>query len=111
MSVSKCIYFIKNTAVMRKPVKALIDPDWLTTRLNIVNNKPIIYTTQMALLTTLLFKKGYRVFVQINSTNGFVEVKLGENEWTSKEIKPGTNLYRLWLSGEMNNAEPTDVIL
>ena len=63
-------------------------------------NENVIHTTQMCVLSTKLFEKGYRIFIH-ESPSDFYEIKLGVgNERTNREIRLVHNLLKLWLSGE-----------
>jgi hypothetical protein len=58
-----------------------------------------ILTTQMALLNTSLFEKGYQIFIHDDS--GIYEIKLGsDNKRTKREIRMCHDLFKLWESGE-----------
>jgi len=58
-----------------------------------------IFTTQIALLDTKLFNKGYKIFIREYDGSTF-EIKLGcNNTRTNKEIKESHNLQKLLLSG------------
>ena len=75
---------------------------YIETKDAIYLKEPIIHTLQMACLTSysLLFNFNYRIF--IHESNGEVyEIKLGQNnERTSRELKKGHNIFKMWLSGE-----------
>ena len=58
-----------------------------------------VATTQVVLLTTSLFEMGYNVFVHLENGKT-IEIKLGDNECTDREIRPGHCLYKLLLAGE-----------
>lgn len=75
--------------------------DILGTEKAIKSNNKIIYTTQMNLLSTELFTKGFKVFVH-NYHKPAIEIKLGENDWTDRNITMKNNLFNLWLAGEIN---------
>jgi len=58
-----------------------------------------IATTQMCFLSTLWIEYGFRIYV--HDRTGDFEIVLGEgNERTSRHIRRGHNLYRLWCNGE-----------
>mgnify|MGYP003290901704 CR=1 FL=1 len=61
-------------------------------------NRTNIATTQMSLLETSLWEKGYRTF--IHDDTGVYEVRHGYNERTERELRMGHSLYRLWRAGE-----------
>lgn len=66
-----------------------------------------IYTTQIVLCTTDLFKKGYRIFIHPTEGNMF-EIKLGDNSpYTDKEIRMGHNLYKMLIAGTFNTVGTT----
>jgi len=63
-----------------------------------------VITTQMCYLDTRWFEEGFRIFVHDHT--GTFEIVLGEgNERTSRMIRPGHNLYRLWVGGEFGLKE------
>ena len=64
-----------------------------------LSNYNIIHTTLPNLVTTELFTKGYRIFIH-NLSNEIVEIKLGKNDYTLREIKMGNNLEKLLLANE-----------
>lgn len=67
--------------------------------LDAIETQNIVITTQMCLLTTELFEKGFQVFVWDKS--GAYEIKLGsDNERTTRDIRIAHNLFKLWQSGE-----------
>ena len=58
-----------------------------------------IATIQMCYLDTSWFEEGFRIFV--HDYTGKFEIVLGDgNERTSRWIRPGHSLYRLWIGGE-----------
>lgn len=58
-----------------------------------------IHTTQVVLLTTKLFDKGYRVFVHPKVGDVF-EIKLGVCPCTKRRIRKTHCLYKLLIGGE-----------
>lgn len=72
------------------------------TTLEMINERrPYIRTTQMALLSTDLIAKGYRIFV--HDKDGEYEIKLGGgNERTNKDLRMEHNILKMWLAGEFN---------
>ncbi|MBQ7673226.1 MAG: hypothetical protein IJT36_01680 [Alphaproteobacteria bacterium] len=65
----------------------------------------VLHTTQMCFLSTALFQFGYRVFVHDKKGEDIYEIKLGENERTSRIIRPEHNLFQLWQAGEFDKKE------
>jgi len=73
---------------------------WGVTSRALQKNFEIIHTTQMALLSTSLFEKGYRIFIHPDIDQAY-ELKLGEQPgqpW--RVLRMGHNLFRLWQTGE-----------
>lgn len=66
-----------------------------------------IATIQMSFLSTEWLAYGYQVFVHDNT--GMFEIVLGgNNERTSREIRLGHSLFRLWAGGEFGLREEDD---
>lgn len=62
----------------------------------------LIYTTQLCLLGTYLFEKGYRIFFRASSFRepyGF-EITLGKCKRTNREIKMSHDLPKLIMANE-----------
>lgn len=72
----------------------------------IENEEYNIYTTQLSLLETSLFKKGYKVYIREKEKDIF-EIKLGKNERTDKKIRKWHNLEKLLLMGEFRRYNET----
>lgn len=63
-----------------------------------------VFTIQMCYLDTRWFEEGFRIFVHDHT--GTFEIVLGEgNERTSRMIRYGHNLYKLWVGGEFGSKE------
>ena len=63
-----------------------------------------IVTTQMCFLSTDWLDKGFRVFV--HDRTGMFEIVLGNgNERTSRAIRRGHSLFRMWKNGEFGLRE------
>lgn len=74
---------------------------WATTLKAIQILDPVIHTTQMGLLSTMLWEAGYRIFIHENDE--MYEVKLGcENARTNRELRMGHNLFKMWMNGEFD---------
>lgn len=58
-----------------------------------------VMTIQVCTISTLLFTKGYRIFVHDKPDSKF-EITLGKCERTNREIRMGHNLERMILTGE-----------
>ena len=85
-----------------------VDHSWLATKNKIKNGLIYISTTQMGLISTDLFKLGFRIFIHdYNNKEGYYtyEIKLGTNERTNKDIRMSHNLFNLWKSGGFNIGE------
>ncbi len=63
------------------------------------NNEEEIRTTQMCLLSTDLFDKGYEVWIHEFEEDIF-EITLGECERTNRKLKMSHNLFKLWRARE-----------
>lgn len=82
---------------------------WCETEEAINKGQKIIRTTQMGMLSTALFEKGYRVFVHPKDERP-CEIVLGDkNTHTYRQIRIGHNLFNLWLAGEfVSTGETTE---
>ena len=72
---------------------------WAGTKNAIERHREVIYTTQMAFLSTTHLIWGAKLFVH-NSPSDIYEIKMGKNDRTSREIRPAHHLFNLWKSGE-----------
>ena len=61
-----------------------------------------IDTTQMGFLSwsDRLFDDGYRIFIHESSTESYEIKRNDENERTSRWIRRGHNIFKMWMSGE-----------
>lgn len=73
---------------------------WNATEYAITSGKETIETTQMGLLSTKLFELSYRVFIVDSFGDSPVEICLGKNTSTTREIRLGHNLFKMWTNGE-----------
>lgn len=74
---------------------------WRDTHEAIYAEDPDIHTTQMAILGTFLWDKGYKTFV--HDRNGVYEIHKGnDNSRTSREIRRSHNLFKMWVNGEFD---------
>lgn len=75
---------------------------WMDTIRAVNSHVDQIHTTQMGLLRTALFERGYHIFVHSFGCDTF-EIKLGgENSNTRKEIRMAHNLFKMWESGALS---------
>lgn len=58
-----------------------------------------IWTTQMSFLSTCLLEDGWRIFIHAQYGDIY-EVRLGRNDHTDRDIRPGHDLFKLWQAGE-----------
>lgn len=72
--------------------------DWRETDKQINDGVDWIATTQMGCLSTVLFERGYRIFVHPAEGKSY-EIKLGQNTCTQKEIRLAHNLFKMWQAG------------
>lgn len=79
------------------------DCDMYLTSLSLQNENPIVHTTQPHFCSTRRFEEGYRLFVHLIDSS-VVEIKLGTNECTGREIKQTHNLEKLLLANEFGKA-------
>ena len=75
-----------------------VDAKSTKTQLDI--NANFIYTTNTHFVSTDLIRKGYRIFVHMDKDRVH-EIKIGENDWTDREIKWAHKLETFLYSGEM----------
>ena len=62
-----------------------------------------VFTTQMGLLSTDLLGRGCRVFVHNSDEEKPLEICLGSNTWTDKEIRKEHNLFKMWQAGAIRS--------
>lgn len=65
----------------------------------IEQNDPIIYSDQLFYFSTTTITKGYKLFAHFNG-NKIIEVKLGNNTCTNREIRLSHNLPKMLIAGE-----------
>lgn len=75
-----------------------IDAKSTKTQLDIQAN--YIYTTNTHYVSTDLIRKGYRIFIHMDKDRVH-EIKIGENDWTDREIKWAHKLETFLYNGEM----------
>jgi len=82
-----------------KTIPASIRHGYYETLNEIESGTEEIHTTQLVLLSTRLWSKGYRTFVR--DTDGEIfEIRPGDNERTKRELREGHNICKMLLSGE-----------
>lgn len=70
------------------------------TTMAIDKNTPIILTTDMSSMSMDLIDQGYRIFLhQVGCED--IEIKVGDNDWTDKDIRMAHNIEKMWKSGAM----------
>ena len=74
----------------------------LATGLAIEENNSIIYSDQLFYFNTTTITKGYKIFAHFNG-NETVEVKLGINTCTNREIRINHNLPKMLIAGEFGH--------
>ena len=78
---------------------------WNSTEEAINNDKKIINTTQMGLLSTDLIPLGYRLFVH-ESPSEFYEIVIGgHNTRTNKALRMAHNLFKMWRANTFRKVE------
>ena len=75
-----------------------IDAKSTKTQLDIQAN--YIYTTNTHYVSTDLIRRGYRIFIHMDKDRVH-EIKIGENDWTDREIKWAHKLETFLYNGEM----------
>jgi hypothetical protein len=73
---------------------------------SIESEEPEIYTTQLSLLRTSLFTRGYRIFIRERNDDLF-EITLGDCSRTNREIRLSHNLEKMLLTGVFSNGNTT----
>lgn len=88
--------FLYNPFEDRIFINAALCFDMQTTNQCLERGHRCIYTTQTHFLSTKILKRGYRLFLH-RTKDSVIEIKLGENNWTTRIIKPQHNLKNILL--------------
>lgn len=101
---SKEIHFYTGRLAIRNALSDVIHivTTWDGTAAAIKECLGCIHTTQMGCLAfhDELFENGYRIF--IHDSDGQFEIRIGQCDRTSREIRRSHNLFKMWLSGEFD---------
>ena len=93
--------FIYNPFNDNKYQHAAICMDYKTTEAAIERMDNFIYTTCTRVVTSDMIRKGYRIFIHLDEEK-VNEIKIGENDWTDKEIRWSHRLEEFLYNGTMS---------
>lgn len=103
-SRSKEIHFYTHGVEVADPPPAgfPVALSWGNTKRAILSHQRRIDTFQMGCLSLYdrLFESKYRIF--IHDLAGTYEIRLGDCDRTTREIRRGHNIFKMWVSGEFD---------
>lgn len=85
-------------------VNSFVHRSRYVTQLSIKDGIEDIHTVDLSSLSFDLLDSGYRIFLK-QKNKRCIELKVGNNDWTNKEIRYAHNLLRLFIGGAMSGAE------